>query len=149
VIIKKASRGIFWDQELQQEYEKQYLPLKECAISSAMKLLSIHIIQGLIVAITEAPRIVSKSLLVEKIFQDRPNVTLVLLYAQDGKVSIRRRAESDIRCDLIAHKLNGGGHSYAAAGIIKSHEDATTTLTAPIVVKELQNILKQIDCEYL
>jgi uncharacterized protein len=146
LIIKKASKGIFWDEELQQEYEKQYLPLKESAMLSAMKSLSIHVIQGLIVAVTEVPRILSKSLLAEKIFQDRQNVTLVVLYARDGKVSIRRRANTDIRCDLIAYRLNGGGHSYAAAGVIKSNgEEATTTiLTASKVVQELQNALKDM-----
>ncbi|MFL6420871.1 MAG: hypothetical protein ACJ71P_15900 [Nitrososphaeraceae archaeon] len=147
LIIKKASKGIFWDEELQQEYEEKYLPLKESAMSSATKSLSIHNIQGLGVAITESPRILSKSLLAERIFQDRPSVTLVALYAQDGKVSIRRRAGTDVRCDLIAYRLNGGGHSYAAAGIIKSNaeEAATTTiLTPPRVAKELQNALKDM-----
>jgi oligoribonuclease NrnB/cAMP/cGMP phosphodiesterase (DHH superfamily) len=145
LIIKKASKGTFWDEELQQEYEEKYLPLKESAMSSALKSLSIHHIHGLIVAITESPRILSKSLLGEKIFQESPDVALVVLYSQDGKVSIRRRAGTDIRCDLIAYRLNGGGHSYAAAGIIKSNGEATTTiLTAPRVVQELQNALKDM-----
>jgi uncharacterized protein len=145
LIIKKASKGIFWDEELQQEYEDRYLPLKESAMSSAMKSLSIHRIQGLGVAVTESPRILSKSLLAERIFQERPNVTLVVLYAQDGKVSIRRRAGTDIRCDLIAYRLNGGGHSYAAAGVIKSSgEAATIILAASRVVQEIQNALKDM-----
>jgi nanoRNase/pAp phosphatase (c-di-AMP/oligoRNAs hydrolase) len=46
-------------------------------------------------------------------------VTLAVLYAEDGKISIRRRSGTNIRCDLIAYKLGGGGHSYAAAGIIE------------------------------
>jgi len=141
LIIKKASKGIFWDEELQEEYEKQYLPIKECAILSAMKSLSIHNIQGLIVAITKAPRILSKSLLADKIFQDRTNVTLAVLYAEDGKISIRRRSGTNIRCDLIAYKLGGGGHSYAAAGIIKSYRESATTLTAPRVVQELHMLV--------
>jgi oligoribonuclease NrnB/cAMP/cGMP phosphodiesterase (DHH superfamily) len=146
LIIKKASKGIFWDEELQQEYEEKYLPLKESAMSSAMKSLSIHHIHGLIVAITESPRILSKSLLGERIFQEKPDVTVVVLYSQDGKVSIRRRAGTDIRCDLIAYRLNGGGHSYAAAGVIKSNEEEATTtiLTMPRVVQELQNALKDM-----
>ncbi|HZA07681.1 MAG TPA: hypothetical protein VE619_08260, partial [Nitrososphaeraceae archaeon] len=145
LIIKKASKGIFWDEELQQEYEDKYLPLKGSAMSSAMKSLSIHNIQNLVVAITESPRILSKSLLAEKIFKERTNVTLVVLYARDGKVSIRRRDGTDIRCDLIAYRLNGGGHSYAAAGVVKSNgEAATTILTASRVVQELQNALKDV-----
>ena len=79
-----------------------------------MKSLSILHIHGLIVAITESPRILSKSLLGERIFQESPDVTLVVLYSPDGKVSIRRRDGTDIRCDLIAYRLNGGGHSYAS-----------------------------------
>jgi len=137
---------MFWDEELQQEYEEKYLPLKESAMSSAMKSLSIHHIQGSIVAITESPRILSKSLLCERIFQESPDVTLAVLYSPDGKVSIRRRDGTDIRCDLIAYRLNGGGHSYAAAGVIKSNEEeeeatTTTILTLPRVVQELQNAL--------
>lgn len=109
-----------------------------------MKSLSILHIHGLIVAITESPRILSKSLLGERIFQESPDVTLVVLYSPDGKVSIRRRDGTDIRCDLIAYRLNGGGHSYAAAGVIKSNGEATTILTAPRVVQELQNALKDM-----
>jgi nanoRNase/pAp phosphatase (c-di-AMP/oligoRNAs hydrolase) len=75
-----------------------------------------------------------------------PDVTVVVLYSQDGKVSIRRRAGTDIRCDLIAYRLNGGGHSYAAAGVIKSNEEEATTtiLTMPRVLQELQNALKDM-----
>ena len=109
-IIKKASKGIFWDEEIQQEYEEKYLPLKESAMSSAMKSLSMHCIHGLMVAMTESPRILSKSLLGERIFHERPDVALVILYSPDGKISVRRRQDrTDIRCDLIASRLNGGG----------------------------------------
>jgi uncharacterized protein len=140
MIVEKASRGIFWDDDLQQEYENLYIPLKEAAMSSAMKSLSIHEISGLIVAITESPRILPKSLLSEKIFEEKPNVIIAVLYSPDGRVSIRRRANTDIKCDKIAHRLNGGGHSYAAAGVIKG--DAGQLLTTSKIVKELQKILK-------
>ena len=109
-------------------------------MSSAMKSLSIHEISGLTVAITESPRILSKSLLSERIFEEKPNVIIAVLYSPDGRVSIRRKANTDIKCDKIAHRLNGGGHGYAAAGIIK--DDVEQLLTTSKVVKELQNILK-------
>ena len=142
LIIKKASKGVFWDEELQQEYEEKYLPFKESALSSAIKSLSIHDINGLIVAITESPRILSKSLVSERIFQEIPNVKLVVLYSPDGKISIRRKAGTEIKCDWIAYKLNGGGHSYAAAGVIKSN--GGVVLTAQRVVLEFQKILKDM-----
>jgi oligoribonuclease NrnB/cAMP/cGMP phosphodiesterase (DHH superfamily) len=136
-IIKKASKGVFWNEELQQDYEEKYLPLKESAISSAMKSLTTHDIGGLVVAVTESPRILSKSLLAERIFQEKPNVTLTVLYSPDGKVSIRRKVGTDIKCDWIARRLNGGGHSYAAAGVIQSNGERTP-LTTQRVVRELQ-----------
>ena len=142
LIIKKASKGVFWDEELQQEYEEKYLPFKESALYSAIKSLSIHDINGLIVAITESPRILSKSLVSERIFQEIPNVKLVVLYSPDGKISIRRKAGTEIKCDWIAYKLNGGGHSYAAAGVIKSSGGAV--LTAQRVILEFQRILKDM-----
>jgi uncharacterized protein len=139
-IIKKASKGVFWDEELQQDYEEKYLPLKESAMSSAMKSLTTYDINGLIVVVTESPRILSKALLAERIFQERPDVTLAVLYSPEGKISIRRKAGTDIKCDWIASKLNGGGHSYAAAGVIQSDGEATA-LTAPRVIQELQKAL--------
>lgn len=138
-IVKKASKGVFWDEELQEDYEHRYLPLKESAISSVMKSLSISIINGFVVGIAESPRILSKSLASEKIFEENPDVTLVVFYSPHGKVSVRRKVGTDIKCDMIAHRLNGGGHSYAAAGVIKSHSEL---LKVPRVIKELQNILK-------
>jgi oligoribonuclease NrnB/cAMP/cGMP phosphodiesterase (DHH superfamily) len=140
MIIEKASKGIFWDEDLQQEYETRYIPLREAAMSSAMKSLSIHEISGLTIAIIESPRILSKSLLSEKIFEEQPNVIIAVLYSPDGRVSIRRKANTDIKCDKIAHRLNGGGHIYAAAGIIK--DNVKQALTTSRVVKELQSILK-------
>jgi nanoRNase/pAp phosphatase (c-di-AMP/oligoRNAs hydrolase) len=47
-------------------------------------------------------------------------------------VSVRRKVRTDIKCDMIARKLNGRGHSYAAAGIIKSHSEL---LKVPRVIK--------------
>jgi oligoribonuclease NrnB/cAMP/cGMP phosphodiesterase (DHH superfamily) len=143
LIIKKASKGVFWDEELQQEYEEKYLPFKESALSSAINSLSIHDINGLIVAITESPRILSKSLVSERIFQEISNVKLVVLYSPDGKISIRRKAGTEIKCDRIAYKLNGGGHSYAAAGVIKSNGGGAV-LTAQRVILEFQTILKDM-----
>jgi hypothetical protein len=37
--------------------------------------------------------ILSRGLLAERIFQEKPNATLVILYSPDGKVSIRRKLE--------------------------------------------------------
>lgn len=49
--------------------------------------------------------------------------------------------EQTLKCDWIASRLNGGGHSYAAAGVIQS-DGETSALTAPRVIQELQKALK-------
>ena len=144
LIIMKASKGVFWDEELQQDYEQQYVPLKESAISFAIKSLSICEINAITVAIIESPRILSKSLLAERIFREKPNATLVVLYSLDGKISIRRKVGTDINCDRIARRINGGGHSYAAGGVIQSNGGEVTPLTSQRVLEELRNALKDM-----
>jgi nanoRNase/pAp phosphatase (c-di-AMP/oligoRNAs hydrolase) len=67
------------------------------------------------------------------------------MFALDGKLSIRRKPESNIKCDVIAQKLHGGGHSYAAAGVIKPRIDDDGENIKKIdiddVIEELQKIL--------
>jgi oligoribonuclease NrnB/cAMP/cGMP phosphodiesterase (DHH superfamily) len=119
-IINKASKGIFWDNGLQEEYESKYLPLKELAIKEALKSITVTFIYKYKVGILESPKILSKGILSEVVYKLYDDLDIVFLFSPDGKISIRRKSGSEIRCDLIAQKLSGGGHSYAAAGIIKS-----------------------------
>jgi nanoRNase/pAp phosphatase (c-di-AMP/oligoRNAs hydrolase) len=66
----------------------------------------------------------AKSILAEKIFIERPDALIAALFSPDGKISIRRRpGVSTIRCDMIASKLDGGGHSYAAGAIIRKRNN--------------------------
>ena len=140
-IVNKASKGVFWDDDLQEDFEHLYLPIRESTISAAMKSLTIRDIYNHKVAITESPRIISKSILSEKIFLEKPEVSLVILFAPDGKVSIRRKPGSDIKCDVIGRRLDGGGHSYAAAGIIKSSNES---LKIGQVSQAIEAILKDL-----
>jgi oligoribonuclease NrnB/cAMP/cGMP phosphodiesterase (DHH superfamily) len=140
-IVNKASKGIFWDDDLQQDFD-QYVPVRESALSAAMKSLTIYDICNHKVAITESPRIISKSILSEKIFVEKPEVNLVILFAPDGKVSIRRNPGSDIKCDVIGQRLNGGGHNYAAAGLIKN--SSNESLKIGQVAQELETILRNL-----
>ncbi|HKR73269.1 MAG TPA: DHHA1 domain-containing protein, partial [Candidatus Nitrosocosmicus sp.] len=144
-IINKASSGIFWDNELQAEYESKYLPQKDLAIKEALKSLMVTSIHEYKVAVIEAPKILSKGILSELVYNLYDDVDIVILFSPDGKISIRRKPDSEIRCDLIAQKLNGGGHSYAAAGIIKSpiylENSKTRTINVQDVIRALQVVL--------
>jgi hypothetical protein len=56
-----------------------------------MKSLSTHEISGIIVAITESLRILSKSSLSEKIFEEKSNVIIAVLYPPDGRVVLEEK----------------------------------------------------------
>jgi oligoribonuclease NrnB/cAMP/cGMP phosphodiesterase (DHH superfamily) len=142
-IVKKASKGIFWDDELQEVYESQYLPLKESAIRTAMDSLVVQYIRAYRVAVVESPQILPRNILAERIFGLHKDVDLAVMFAPDGKLSIRRKPGSDIRCDFIAQKLNGGGHSYAAGGVLKPllHEEENKSIKTKDVIEELQKTL--------
>ena len=144
-IVNKASKGIFWDDELQEVYERHYLPLKETAMTKAMDSLVVQNIHNYRVAVAESPQILSKGIIAEKIFGLQKEADLAILFAPDGKLSIRRAPGSSLRCDLIAQKLNGGGHSYAAGGIIKGKKndgEEPKKMEMKDVIEELQKALK-------
>jgi oligoribonuclease NrnB/cAMP/cGMP phosphodiesterase (DHH superfamily) len=123
-LIENVSKGVFWNEDLQEEYESKYLPLREEALSSAFKSLSFHNIGNYVIAVAESPKLLDKSILAEKIFIERPDALIAALFSPDGKISIRRRpGVSTIKCDMIASKLDGGGHSYAAGAIIRKRNN--------------------------
>jgi oligoribonuclease NrnB/cAMP/cGMP phosphodiesterase (DHH superfamily) len=142
-IVNKASKGIFWDESLQQVYEGDYLPKKEYLMQKALDSFVVQNINNYKVSIIESPQILSKSVLAEKIFEIQKDVDLIILFAPDGKLSIRRNSNSNIKCNIIAEKLNGGGHSYAAAGIIRSklNDGYSNRINKEDVVEELYRVL--------
>ena len=141
-LIEKASGGIFWDEDLQEEYDNKYLPLKEEALTSALKSLSLHNIGNYIIAIAESPKVIAKSILAEKMFVKKPEAVMAVLFSPDGKISIRRKPGTNIRCDIIASKLNGGGHSYAAGATITRKNGINIQTTD--VVQSLQSVIESV-----
>jgi uncharacterized protein len=139
-LIEKAAIGIFWDEDLQEEYDSKYLPLKEEALASALKSLSLHNIGNYIIAVAESPKVIAKSILAEKMFVEKPEAVMAVLFSPDGKISIRRKSGTNIRCDMIASKLNGGGHSYAAGATI-TRENSIKIQTTD-VVQSLQTVIE-------
>jgi nanoRNase/pAp phosphatase (c-di-AMP/oligoRNAs hydrolase) len=73
-------------------------------------------------------------------FVKKPEAIMAVLYSPDGKISIRRKPGANIRCDMIASKLNGGGHSYAAGATI-TRENSINIQTTD-VVQSLQTVIE-------
>jgi nanoRNase/pAp phosphatase (c-di-AMP/oligoRNAs hydrolase) len=57
----------------------------------------------------------------------------VVLFSPDVKISIRRKPDTNIRCDLIASKLEGGAHSYTAGAIIRRKITRLMTITRAMI----------------
>ena len=64
---------------------------------------------------------------------------MVVLFSPDGKISIRRKLGANIRCDIIASKLNGGGHSYAPGATITRKNSINVQTTD--IVQSLQTVI--------
>ena len=143
-IVNKASKGIFWDSELQEEYESQYLPLKELAIKEALKTVLVTEIGRYKIVIIESPKILSKGTLSEIVFNLYNDLDIVFLFSPDGKISVRRKPGSEIRCDIIAQRLKGGGHSYAAAGSINSSVEPEDAAPKKIDVQDVFRALQTV-----
>jgi uncharacterized protein len=146
-LIEKVSRGIFWDEDLQEDYDSKYIPLKEDALLSALNSLSLHNIGNYVIAVAESPKVIAKSILAEKIFAENPEAIIVVLFSPDGKISIRRKPGANIRCDIIASKLNGGGHSYAAGATITRKNSSfsgynNNNIHTKEVVQALQTVIE-------
>ena len=65
---------------------------------------------------------------------------MAVLFPPDGKISIRGKPGANIRCDVIASKLNGGGHSYAAGACITRKNGINIQTTD--VVQSLQSVIE-------
>lgn len=144
MIVNNASKGIFWNDDLQQIYEIDYLPIKESLMQKALDSFIVQNINNYKVAIVESPQILSKNILSGKIFGLHQDIDLIILFAPDGKLSIRRRLGLDIKCNVIAEKFHGGGHSYAAAGVINfrsSDKENDSKIEKEDIIRELHKVL--------
>jgi nanoRNase/pAp phosphatase (c-di-AMP/oligoRNAs hydrolase) len=136
-------------QDLQDEYDSEYLPLREAAFSSAFGSLTLHKIRNYIIVVVESLKVLGKSILAVKIFTKKPEAVIVVLFSRDGKISTRRKSDTNIGCDLIASKLGGDGHSYAAGFLIsrknnEAHDDngSNVGVQTKDVVQALETVIE-------
>jgi hypothetical protein len=56
-----------------------------------------------VIAVAESPKLLAKSILAEKIFVERPDALIAVLFYPDGKISIRSSStgQASIRSDAI------------------------------------------------
>lgn len=108
-----------------------------------MQSLTKAIINNYKIVIIESPKILSKGLLSDIVSDEHADLDVIFLFSSEGKISNRRKEGSPIRCDLIVQKLNGGGHSYAAAGTLKPLETIVTEIRK-LGVEDILRILPKV-----
>ena len=136
-------------QDLQDEYDREYLPLREAAFSSAFESLTLHKIRNYIIVVAEVSKSAGKEYSGRENIYQKPEAVIVVLFSRDGKISTRRKSDTNIGCDLIASKLGGGGHSYAAGFLIsrknnEAHDDnwSNVGVQTKDVVQALETVIE-------
>ena len=118
-LVLKASNGILWDSDMQEDYVR-FLKVADFQKRESLKTLIIKKILSFDVAFVFTCPYVQASLFSQELFSSY-KVDLVMLISQQGKVSIRRNSDR-LSCSKIASYLvEGGGHEFASGGMLKSN----------------------------
>jgi len=117
-LVRKASKGILWDNEMQFDYI-QFAKLNDAQKTRSIKSLVIKKIHSFEVAFVFIYPLIQASLFANEIFS-KMKIDLVMLFNKEGKVSIRRNTNK-ISCNKVASFLvEGGGHEFASGGRLES-----------------------------
>lgn len=135
-LCSKISHGILWDTEMQEDY-RIYSYLRDRAKDESWEKLHEKVLDnGIRMAVIPTGPYIQTSLFSEEIFQKK-DLDIVFFLTKEGKVSIRR-SSSKLNCNEVADELlEGGGHSYAAGGKIRSDPSDLSK-----VINELERAVK-------
>lgn len=118
-LVQKASKGILWDSDMQNDYRK-FKKISDFQKKESLKTLTIKKIFSFKVAFVFICPYVQASLFSHELFSNM-KVDLAMLFNRRGNVSIRRNTDK-ISCSKIASYLvEGGGHEFASGGKLKSN----------------------------
>jgi oligoribonuclease NrnB/cAMP/cGMP phosphodiesterase (DHH superfamily) len=118
-LVQKASKGILWDSDMQNDHRK-FIKISDFQKKESLKTLTIKKILSFNIAYVFTYPYVQTSLFSNELFSN-VNVDLAMLFNRRGNVSIRRNTDK-ISCSKIASYLvEGGGHEFASGGKLKSN----------------------------
>lgn len=133
-LVQKASKGILWDSDMQNDYTK-FMKICDFQKKESLKTLRIKKILSFNVAFVFTYPYVQASLFSHELFSSM-KIDLAMLFNRRGKVSIRRNTDK-ISCSKIASYLvEGGGHEFASGGKLKSN-----TRDANACIKEMEQAI--------
>lgn len=117
-LAHKLSQGIFWDFNMQKEWEKYIIEKRE-AIQKLSSNITTNNIMGYRVAIGFAHDILASADALDVIDQ-KTNADLSIVVHEKGTLTIKRREGTNILCNKIAEHFGGGGHHFIAGGKLPS-----------------------------
>lgn len=138
-LAQKASNGILWDSNMQEDYVK-FLKVADFQKRESLKTLTIKKILSFDVAFVYTYPYVQASLFSHELFSNL-KVDLVMLINRHGKVSIRRNSDRLSCRKIAAYLVEGGGHEFASGGMLKSNPKDLTACIKEMeeaVVKSLK-----------
>ena len=118
-LAQKSAAGVLWDVEMQSHYN-EYVRLRETAKKQVLSTIRIKQVKDIKVTFVQSSPFIQTSLFSEEILQ-RTQADLAIFYSSEGKVSIRRSNEKISCSDISANLQEGGGHKFAAGGILRSN----------------------------
>jgi len=138
-LAQKSAAGVLWDVEMQNHYN-EYVRLRETAKKQVLSTIRLKQVKDIKVAFVQSSPFIQTSLFSEEILQ-MTQADLAVFYSSEGKVSIRRSNEKISCSDISANLQEGGGHKFAAGGIVRSDP-----ADVEAVIKELEAaILKTLE----
>jgi oligoribonuclease NrnB/cAMP/cGMP phosphodiesterase (DHH superfamily) len=130
-LAQKASKGILWDSDMQEDYVK-FLKVADLQKRESLKTLTIKKILSFDVAFVFIYPYVQASVFSHELFLNL-KVDLVMLINHHGNVSIRRNSDRLSCSKIAAYLVEGGGHEFASGGMLKSNPKDFTAC-----IKEMQ-----------
>lgn len=140
-LARKSARGILWDTEMQEDYQK-YARLRDRARDEAFSTTKVRTVDGAKVAYVQSSPYLQSSLFSEEVLE-KTGADIVMFFSNKGKVSIRR-GRTDISCREIGANLpEGGGHDYAAGARFSSNPEDVEAIISELEAAVSKAIAKK------
>ncbi len=123
-LIEILSRGVFWSSRFD-KIREEYLEKRQKAFMELVATTKITKYVDKTFAFSLAPNILSTADAGERILNQFKDVDVSLIIYRNSKISLRKKNNCEINLLNIAKLFDGGGHNYAAGGIIKEFKNCT------------------------
>lgn len=123
-IIEILSRGVFWSSRFD-KIREEYLEKRQKAFMELISTTKLIKYIDKTFAFSLSPNTLSTADAGERILNQFKEVEISITIYRNCKISLRKRNNCETDLSEIAKLFDGGGHNYAAGGIIKEFKSCT------------------------